>query len=132
MAKVDETVIGFAVYEEGKEYIGFSEVTLPEISAVTEEITGAGIAGKIEAVVLGATEAMTATFNFRTVSNNAISLHEPRQHNIDLRAAQQQNDTVKGTTEIVKVRHCLKMIPKKLNPGKIASSLQAGGYGYGK
>lgn len=125
MAKVDETVIGFAVYEEGKEYIGFSEVTLPEISAVTEEITGAGIAGKIEAVVLGAIEAMTATFNFRTVSNNAISLHEPRQHNIDLRAAQQQNDTVKGTTEIVKVRHCLKMIPKKLNPGKIASSSTA-------
>ena len=125
MAKVDETVIGFAVYEEGKEYIGFSEVTLPEISAVTEEITGAGIAGKIEAVVLGAIEAMTATFNFRTVSNNAISLHEPRQHNIDLRAAQQQNDTVKGTTEIVKVRHCLKMIPKKLNSGKIASSSTA-------
>lgn len=125
MAKVDETVIGFVVYEEGKEYIGFSEVTLPEISAVTEEITGAGIAGKIEAVVLGAIEAMTATFNFRTVSNNAISLHEPRQHNIDLRAAQQQNDTVKGTTEVVKVRHCLKMIPKKLNPGKIASSSTA-------
>lgn len=125
MAKVDETVIGFAVYENGKEYVGLSEVALPEISAVTEEITGAGIAGKMESVVLGAIEAMTATFNFRTVTNNAVSLHEPRQHNIDLRAAQQQNDTAKGVTEVVKVRHCLKMVPKKLNPGKVASSSAA-------
>lgn len=123
--KIDETVIGFAVYEDAKEYVGMSEVALPEISAMTEEIEGAGISGKIESVVMGAIEAMTATFNFRTVTNNAIKLHEPRQHNIDLRAAQQVNNTAKGTTEVVKVRHCLKMIPKKLNPGKVASSSAA-------
>ncbi len=125
MAKIDETVIGFAVYEDGKEYVGMSEVALPEISSITEEITGAGIAGKIESVILGAIEAMTTTFNFRTVTPNAISLHEPRQHNIDLRAAQQQQDTTKGTTEVVKVRHCLTLVPKKLNPGKVASSAAA-------
>lgn len=101
MPKIDETVIGFAVYEDATEYIGISEVTLPEISNITEEISGAGIGGKIESVILGAIEAMSLTLNFRTVTNNAIKLHEPRQHNIDLRAAQQQKDTVKGTTEVV-------------------------------
>lgn len=40
MAKVDETVIGFAVYEDATEYFGMSEVTLPEISNLTEEISG--------------------------------------------------------------------------------------------
>lgn len=100
MPKIDETVIGFAVYEDATEYIGISEVTLPEISNITEEISGAGIGGKIESVILGAIEAMSLTLNFRTVTNNAIKLHEPRQHNIDLRAAQQQKDTVKGTTEV--------------------------------
>lgn len=125
MAKIDETVIGFATYEDGKEYVGISEVALPEVSSITEEITGAGIAGKIESVILGAIEAMTLTLDFRTVTNNAISLHEPRKHNIDLRAAQQQTDTVKGTTEVVKVRHCLVITPKKLNPGKVASASAA-------
>ena len=48
MPKIDETVIGFAVYEDATEYIGISEVTLPEISNITEEISGAGIGGKIE------------------------------------------------------------------------------------
>ena len=115
----------FAVYEDATEYIGISEVTLPEISNITEEISGAGIGGKIESVILGAIEAMSLTLNFRTVTNNAIKLHEPRQHNIDLRAAQQQKDTVKGTTEVVSVKHILVVTPKKLNPGKVATAAAA-------
>ena len=127
MPKIDETVIGFAVYEDATEYMGLSEVTLPEISNMTEEISGAGIGGKIESVILGAIEAMTLTLNFRTVTKNAIKLHEPRQHNIDLRAAQQQKDTTKGETEVVKVKHILTVTPKKLNPGKVATASAASG-----
>lgn len=125
MSKIDETVIGFAVYEDGTEYLGLSEVTLPEISNMAEEISGAGIGGKIESVILGAIEAMTLTLNFRTVTKNAIKLHEPRQHTIDLRAAQQQRDSTKGETEIVKVKHVLNVTPKKLNPGKLATASAA-------
>ena len=123
--KIDETVIGFAVYEDANEYLGITEVSLPEISNMTEEISGAGIGGKIESVILGAIEAMTTTLNFRTVTKNAIKLHEPRQHHIDLRAAQQQKDTTKGITEVVKVKHILVLTPKKLNPGKVATASAA-------
>ena len=35
MPKIDETVIGFAVYEDATEYMGLSEVALPEISNIT-------------------------------------------------------------------------------------------------
>lgn len=125
MPKVDETVIGFAVYEDATEYYGITEVALPEISSITEEITGAGIAGKIESVILGAVEAMTTTLNFRTVTKNAVKLNEPREHQIDLRAAQQQKDTTKGATEVVKVKHLLTLTPKKLNPGKVATASAA-------
>ena len=125
MRKVDETVIGFAVYEDATEYYGMSEVTLPEISNLTEEISGAGIGGKVETVILGAIEAMTTTFNFRTVTKDAIKLHEPREHKIDLRAAQQQKDTAKGVTEVVRVKHLLTITPKKLNTGKLATASAA-------
>ena len=123
--KIDETVIGFAAYEDANEYLGITEVALPEISNITEEIQGAGIGGKYEAVILGAIEAMTLTLNFRTVTNNAIKLHEPRQHNIDLRAAQQEKDTTTGTTNVVQVKHILVVTPKKLNPGKVATAATA-------
>lgn len=125
MAKVDETVIGFAVYEDATEYYGMSEVTLPEISNLTEEISGAGMGGKVEAVILGAIEAMTTTLNFRTVTKNAIKLHEPREHKIDLRVAQQNKNTTKGITEVGRVKHLLTLTPKKLNPGKVATASAA-------
>ena len=125
MAKVDETVIGFAVYEDATEYYGMSEVTLPEISNLTEEISGAGMGGKVEAVILGAIEAMTTTLNFRTVTKNAIKLHEPRAHKIDLRVAQQNKNTTKGVTEVGRVKHLLTLTPKKLNPGKVATASAA-------
>ena len=125
MAKVDETVIGFAVYEDATEYYGMSEVTLPEIANLTEEISGAGMGGKVEAVILGAIEAMTTTLNFRTVTKNAIKLHEPREHKIDLRVAQQNKNTTKGVTEVGRVKHLLTLTPKKLNPGKVATASAA-------
>lgn len=125
MPRIDETVIGFAVYEDATEYLGISEVTLPEISNVVEEIQGAGIGGKYESVILGAIEAMSLTLNFRTVTNNAIKLHEPRLHSIDLRAAQQEKDTTAGTTNVVQVKHILVVTPKKLNPGKVATAAAA-------
>ena len=125
MAKVDETVIGFAVYEDATEYYGMSEVTLPEISNLIEEISGAGMGGKVEAVILGAIEAMTTTLNFRTVTKNAIKLHEPREHKIDLRVAQQNKNTTKGVTEVGRVKHLLTLTPKKLNPGKVATASAA-------
>ena len=125
MGKVDETVIGFAVYEDANEYLGMTEIALPEISNITEEITGAGIAGKIESVILGAIEAMTTTFNFRTVTPNAIKLNEPRPHNLDLRVAQQERDTTASKTNVVSVKHILTVTPKKLNPGKVAAASAA-------
>ena len=72
MPKIDETVIGFAVYEDATEYIGISEVTLPEISNITEEISGAGIGGKIESVILGAIEAMSLTLNYMSLDSTIL------------------------------------------------------------
>ena len=125
MPKIDEAVINFAVYEDATEYYGMAEVTLPEISNVTEEIKGAGISGSFESVVLGHLEAMSLTLNFRTLTKNAIKLATPKNHTIDLRVAQQETDTVSGTTKVVKVKHVLTVKPKKLNPGKVATAAAA-------
>ena len=97
-----------------------SEVSLPEVSSLVEEITGAGIAGNVEAVVIGHSEAMSMTLNFRTVTAAAIRLAEPRIHKIDLRAAQQNTNTKTGKIDTVAVKHIMKVRPKKFAPGKLA------------
>lgn len=125
MPKVDETVINFAVYEEGTEFLGMAEVTLPEISNITNEVKGAGINGTFESVARGHLEAMTLTLNFRTLVKSAIKLLEPCNHQIDLRVAQQSTENTSGNTDVTRVKHVLIVRAKKLSPGKVAPASPA-------
>lgn len=125
MSKVNEAVINFNVYENATEYYGMAEVTPPEISFITNEVKGAGISGTFESVVLGHLEALTLALNFRTVVSDAVALLEPRDHQLDLRVAQQDKDTVSGQTKVVAVKHVFVCKPKKLSPGKVAPASPA-------
>lgn len=125
MPKVDETVINFAVYEGGTEFLGMAEVTLPEISNIVNEVKGAGINGSFESAALGHVEAMTLTLNFRTLVKSAIKLLEPRNHQIDLRVAQQSTENTSGNTGMTKVKHVFILRGKKLSPGKVAPASPA-------
>ena len=88
-------------------------------------MSGSGIGGKLESIVLGHVEAMTLTLNFRTVTAAAIKLAEPRLHRLDLRAAQQEQNTRTGIIETRSVKHILRVKPKKFSPGKLAAASAA-------
>jgi hypothetical protein len=125
MAKIAETIINCAVYEDATELMGMADCTLPEINNLTQEISGAGIAGNVESIIMGHLEAMSMTINFRTVTDSQVKLAEPRVHDIDLRVAQQQTDTSTGKISTVPVKHILKVIPKKTAPGNVAPASTA-------
>lgn len=121
MAKVDELVVAYAIYEDGVEYMGTTEVTLPDLEYLTEEISGAGIAGKVEEVIVGNLSAMTATLNFRSVGKWTAKLLEPKIHNVDLRVAQQVLETKDSTNSVSTVKHVMKIKPKKTALGKVSA-----------
>lgn len=125
MGKIDETIINFAVYEDANEYLGMAVATLPSIEFLTQELSGAGIAGSVEEVIAGHLSAMTATLNFRTVCASAVRLLEPRIHRIDLRVAQQQTDSRTSATEITSLKHVMRVKPKKMSLGKAAAASAA-------
>ncbi len=125
MAKVDELVINYALYEDATEYMGTTEVTLPDLEYMTEELSGAGIAGNVEETIIGHLNAMTTTFNFRTVTKSAVKLMEPRVHKIDLRVAQQRMNMRTSANEVSKVKHIMKIKPKKTALGKVAAASTA-------
>lgn len=129
MPKFDESVINFAVYEDGVEYAGMAKASLPDLTALTQSISGAGIAGNVEAVMLGHFEAMTLGLNFRTTTEQAIRLSEPRRHTIDLRVAQQVENTVAGAVAVQSVKHLFVVVPKKDAGGSIAPASPTDGSG---
>ena len=120
MAKHDTLNVNFACYEDAKEYLGMTEATLPDIEYMSETISGAGIGGELEEVLIGMVSAMTTTLNFRTITNSTIKLTKPGVHKIDLRVAQQRRNSKTGKVEIVQVKHILRLTPKKQGMGTVA------------
>ena len=96
MGMVDQAVINFACYEDAKDFLGLASVTLPDVDFIVATVSGAGIAGNVEAPIIGHMNAMTAQLKFRTFSAESLKLLEPREHNIDLRAPQQVYDPIAG------------------------------------
>ena len=101
---MDQSIINFKVYEDSVEYVGMAQATLPDLTALTQSISGAGIAGNVESVILGHFDAMTLGLNFRTVTDQSVKLSEPRRHTIDLRVAQQDEDVVAGKVVVRAVK----------------------------
>ena len=44
---MDQSIINFKVYEDSVEYVGMAQATLPDLTALTQSISGAGIAGNV-------------------------------------------------------------------------------------
>ena len=117
---MDQANINFAVYEDGQEYYGMASVTMPTLSNKVQSVAGAGVAGDIEAVILGHIDAMTVTLNFRTTTPQSIQLSEMRRHTIDLRVARQDEDPVSNSIDPLSEKHVMVVIPKTHNVGSIA------------
>ena len=74
MGMVDQAVINFACYEDAKDFLGLASVTLPDVDFIVATVSGAGIAGNVEAPIIGHMNAMTAQLKFRTFSAESLKL----------------------------------------------------------
>lgn len=125
MPIIDETIINFEVYEDAKEFIGTASVTMPDLTSIVQTISGSGIAGTIEAIVPGHFDPMTMSMSFRTMTAAALNLAEPRIHQIELRVAQQIEDSTNGAIRVQPVKHVMKVLPKKYGGGTLAPASPA-------
>jgi P2 family phage contractile tail tube protein len=125
MSKNPEMVIHYDIYEDAVNMLGSAEVTLPEIANKTQTITGAGIAGEIEAVALGHIGAMSMSIKWRAVTNDVVRLYEQRRHNLELRVAQQSHDSTSAKISITPAKYVVGVVPKKLGPGTLAPASPA-------
>ena len=125
MSKQPEAYIDFEVYEGKTNFAGIARATLPNINFLTQQITGAGIAGNVEAVLTGMVDAMTLGLEFRSATDAAVSLMTPVKHDIDLRVAEQYWNTVKQEKEVLADKYVMTIIPKNFQPGAVAPASAA-------
>ena len=120
-----EAYLDFFVYEDGVTLIGVAQVTLPDISFMSASLTGAGVGGTVETPLAGMLEAMTLTLSFKSVTDSAVDLASPKKHNLTIRAAGQDWDTVNVDKVIWADKYEFVVFPKKMTGGTIAPAAQS-------
>lgn len=115
--KVPERLINFRVYNDGNDLLGVANVDLPSIEAMSDTVSGAGIAGEVESPILGHFGSMTATFTWRTITPELAKLANQKAHALDLRGSQQVYDAALGEYSSVPVRVSLRATPKSISLG---------------
>ena len=125
MAKQPETNIVFECYEDGNNFLGLTQATLPNIAFKTTQINGAGINGDVDVPVTGMMEAMELSLNFRSPTDAAKSLAAPKSHHLDLRVAHQYWDTTASEYGIEADKYVMVVRPKAMNPGNIQPATPA-------
>lgn len=126
---MDQAYTNFAIFLDGVEYLGMASVTLPNLTALTQTISGAGLSGNVEAVIQGHFDAMSMTLNFQTTTKDSIKISAPSAHTIELRADQQYYDAITSTIKHRKEKHVLTIMPKAHSIGTIAPASPSNGSG---
>jgi P2 family phage contractile tail tube protein len=114
-----ENMINYQVYKDGDVLIGTANIELPSLDALTEKVKGAGIAGEIEAPVIGHYDVLTLGIQWRTITADAINLAAPVAHALDFRGSQQVYDSSAGSYSTVPVKVIVRAMPKKTSLGKM-------------
>ncbi len=117
MNPIPEKLIDFRVYEGGNNFIGVVNAELPSLEAVTETVSGAGIAGEYDSPVIGHYQSMTLSLTWRTPTVKLLALAAPKVHQLDLRGAIQVNDSANGQYRPVPIRVAVNCTPKTTAPG---------------
>lgn len=120
MPLIPSVLTNFKAYAgvDSIEQIGLTDVELPSFEAMTETISGAGIAGEYESPVLGHFQSQTVKLKWRTTTLQLTSLLAQVLHGIDLRGSVQIMDAAAGQIVTQAVRVSVRGQLKMLNPGK--------------
>lgn len=116
---IPERTVNYRVYDADNALIGVATVDLPDIEAMTDTVSGAGIAGEIDSPTLGHFGSMTLTINWRTITGDASRLNAQRVHQLEFRSSQQINDAANGELKTQPVRIVTRCTPKNLSLGSL-------------
>ncbi|KGE20640.1 phage major tail tube protein [Paenibacillus wynnii] len=126
MAIIPERLTGYSVFRNGTERVGTSDVELPSLEALTDTVSGAGIAGEVDSPTIGHFGSMRATLNFRTLDIPMFKLSGPKSQALDFRGAQQVYDSSASEYKSIPVRVSVRGIPVNTTLGTFETNASTG------
>lgn len=121
ITNVPEVINNFNAYHNGNVLIGVSgAVTLPNLDAITEEVSGAGILGTYETSIAGMYGSMTQEVPFRVLDEDIFSLMNPSEMvDLTFRGSAQYTMKDTGAIDYKSMRVVERGRLKSFTPGKL-------------
>jgi len=117
---IPEQLINFKMYKSGSATpAALVDVTLPDLEAMSETISGAGIAGEIESITPGHYGAMALTVNYRVMIDEALNISPYEKQELEFYGAIKKTDQSTGDVSIQKLRVAVRTQAKKVGLGKL-------------
>lgn len=126
LANVPEVINNYNVYNNGNMLIGVSgSVTLPELSPITEDVSGAGILGSYETAIVGHYGSMTQEVPFRILDEDIFTIMNPNELvDLTFRASAQSTVKATGAIDYKGMRVVERGRLKSFTPGKLEQGKQ--------
>jgi P2 family phage contractile tail tube protein len=128
MAFQPQRIVNYRAYlgKNNQFDLGLATVALPTFQSLVETISGAGIAGEMESVVIGHFASMSVVFNFRAPNATMFAAMQQTVQVFDVRGSVQQADSTSGAAstvqEAIEIRGLVKRVALgTLEAGKVQS-----------
>lgn len=118
MSYIPEQTIAYRVYANGSDLLGIASVDLPELSNMTETVSGTGVLGEYESSAIGAFSSMAVTLKWNSVTENAYAMLNPMLPLLlELKGSQQRTEKISGAKYTVPVEITVFGTVKKVGLG---------------
>lgn len=125
-ALTPDKTINYRVYKDGNNQLGIATVDLPDLSYMTDTISGAGIAGEIESAVIGHIKSMSLTIHWRSPTTQAVELLSTQGADLIFRSSQQFLDNATNSLVAKGVKITVKTLPKTVGLGSFEVGASSG------
>ena len=118
---IPEKLVNYNVYLGSEKLVGLAaEVTLPNLEAMSETISGAGILGEYDSPTPGHFGSLSIELTFRVLFDKSFKLLNPSGETLIFRASQQHYDVASGQISHRGLKVTVKTLPKGVDLGKLA------------
>ncbi len=121
---IPEQLVDYEVFAEGDRFLGSATIDLPEIKYLDNEISGAGIAGKISVPTVGLTDNMETTIHWRHIFERPLWLLDQDAVMLSFRGAEQTYDAATGENKFTALRVDVRALSSGAALGKLEPSEQ--------
>lgn len=116
---IPNQVNNYSIWLGGNRFIGMADVTLPNLTNMSDELKGAGLGGTTNMPVAAHYEDWSATFNFHTITKEGCELMRQDGMKVEARAGMQYMDTGQHKLSIGAWRFVMAILPRGYDLGKL-------------